>query len=289
MSKRNTAIVLTLAIIALAITGTASGNGNETLFILGTDANEAALKSASLADTITSELTVTIFTKNDTVPDSLNFSNYRAIFIESQNEVMMGRLDAYLTAAKENGSAVIGYNLSAANATVPVITDHPSTTVKTTVGKAATRINILHLPIKSQYIPLNMTNMIMTAREAVNRIEVAARAAITMCSTDLLATASCNALPKAITTRHPVRIVLPMGDHPRRNPSNPPKLADKPQSNKPAKRSGSIAETMRIKGVIIPNGKIMSLRIAAECRGCRPIDSTNTQATKAGVTVMMLT
>ncbi len=119
MSKRNTAIVLTLIILALAITGTASGNGNETLFILGTDINEAALKSASLNGTITSELTVTIVTKNDTVPDSLNFSNYRAIFIESQNEVMLGMWDANITAAKENGSAVIGYNLSAANATVP--------------------------------------------------------------------------------------------------------------------------------------------------------------------------
>jgi len=119
MSKRNTAIILTLAILALAITGTASGNGNETLFILGTDVNEAALKNASLNDTITPELNVTIFTKNDTVPDSLNFSNYEVIFIESQNETMLGMWDANITAAKENGSVVIGYNLSAANATVP--------------------------------------------------------------------------------------------------------------------------------------------------------------------------
>ena len=118
MSKRNTAIVLTLAILALAITGTASGNGNETLFILGTDVNEAALKSASSNDTITPELNVTIFTKNDTVPDSLNFSNYQAIFIESQNETMMAKWNASITAASENGSRVIGYNLSAANATV---------------------------------------------------------------------------------------------------------------------------------------------------------------------------
>jgi len=114
-----TITLLTVAILALAIVGTAAGNGNETLFILGTDINEAALKSASLNDTITPELNVTIFTKNDTVPDSLNFSNYRAIFIESQNGVTVGRWDAYLTAAKENGSVVIGYNLSAANATVP--------------------------------------------------------------------------------------------------------------------------------------------------------------------------
>ncbi len=114
-----TTTVLTVIILALAIVGTASGNGNETLFILGTDVNEAALKSASLTDAITSELTVTIFSKNDAIPDSLNFSNYQAIFIESQNEVMVGRWDADLTAAKENGSAVIGYNLSAANATVP--------------------------------------------------------------------------------------------------------------------------------------------------------------------------
>ncbi|MEA1965795.1 MAG: cobaltochelatase subunit CobN, partial [Euryarchaeota archaeon] len=114
-----TITLLTVMILALAIVGTASGNGNETLFILGTDVNEAALKSASLNGTITPELNVTIFTKNDTVPDSLNFSNYRAIFIESQNEAMLGMWDANITAAKENGSAVIGYNLSAANATVP--------------------------------------------------------------------------------------------------------------------------------------------------------------------------
>jgi cobaltochelatase CobN len=105
--------------LALAITGTAAGNGNETLFILGTDVNEAALKNASSNTTITTEINITIFTKNDTVPDSLNFSNYQAIFIESQNEAMLGIWDANITAAKENGSTVIGYNLSAANVTVP--------------------------------------------------------------------------------------------------------------------------------------------------------------------------
>jgi cobaltochelatase CobN len=111
--------ILALAMLVLAITGTAAGNGNETLFILGTDVNEPALKNASSNTTITTEINITIFTKNDTVPESLNFSNYSAIFIESQNETMVGMWDANLTAAKENGSAVIGYNLSAANATVP--------------------------------------------------------------------------------------------------------------------------------------------------------------------------
>jgi cobaltochelatase CobN len=114
-----TRTILTVIILALAIVGTASGNGNETLYILGTDANEAALKSASVTDTITSELTVTIFTKNDTVPESLNFSNYRVVFIESQNDAVVARWDADLTTAKENGSAVIGYNLSATNAAMP--------------------------------------------------------------------------------------------------------------------------------------------------------------------------
>ena len=111
--------ILTLAMLALAITGTAAGNGNETLFILGTDVNEAALKNASSNTTITTEINITIFTKNDTVPESLNFSNYSAIFIESQNETMVGMWDANITAAKENGNVVIGYNLSSANATVP--------------------------------------------------------------------------------------------------------------------------------------------------------------------------
>ena len=123
--------VLTLVTLVLAITGTAAGTGNETLFILGTDANEAALNNASSNTTITSEINVTIFTKNDTVPESLNFSNYSAIFIESQNETMMGMWDTNITAAKEssgctyvchgsdNGNVVIGYNLSAANATIP--------------------------------------------------------------------------------------------------------------------------------------------------------------------------
>ncbi|MEA1906672.1 MAG: hypothetical protein U9N12_06935, partial [Euryarchaeota archaeon] len=78
--------ILTLAIIAFAIAGTAAGNGNETLFILGTDVNEAALKNVSSNTTIATEINITIFTANDTVPDSLNFSNYQAIFIESQNE-----------------------------------------------------------------------------------------------------------------------------------------------------------------------------------------------------------
>ena len=73
-TKIRTRTILTVIILALAIVGTASGNGNEALFILGTDVNEAALKSASLTDTITSELTVTIFTKNNTVPDSLNLA-----------------------------------------------------------------------------------------------------------------------------------------------------------------------------------------------------------------------
>ncbi|HDN64984.1 MAG TPA: cobaltochelatase subunit CobN, partial [Methanosarcinales archaeon] len=117
-AKIRTRTVLTVIILALAIVGTASGDGDETLFILGTGVNEAALKSASVTDMIAAEPTVTIFTKNDTVPESLNFSNYRVIFIESQNEAMVGRWDTDLTAAKENGTTVIGYNLSPANAAV---------------------------------------------------------------------------------------------------------------------------------------------------------------------------
>jgi cobaltochelatase CobN len=120
MDKSNRIItILAITILAFACTGTASGNGNDTLFILGTDTHEAALNNASLNDTIASELNVTIFTKNETVPESLNFSNYSAIFIESQNETMLGMWDVNLTAAKEKGSMVIGYNLSAANTSIP--------------------------------------------------------------------------------------------------------------------------------------------------------------------------
>jgi cobaltochelatase CobN len=91
---------------------------------LGTDGNEVALQNASLNTTISSELTnskhnITIFTKNETIPQNLDFSDYSVIFIESQNETMMAEWNARITTAKASGSMVIGYNLSTANATVP--------------------------------------------------------------------------------------------------------------------------------------------------------------------------
>ena len=92
---------------------------NKFLFILGTDVNGVALQNASLNTTIASELNITIFTKNETIPQDLNFSNYSVIFIESQNETMMAEWNASITTAKANESMVIGYNLSSANATVP--------------------------------------------------------------------------------------------------------------------------------------------------------------------------
>ena len=91
---------------------------NEFLFVMGTDVNEVALQNAALNATIASELNVTIFTKKDTVPEDLNFSNYSVIFIESQNETVIAGWNASITSAKASGSMVIGYNLSS-NITVP--------------------------------------------------------------------------------------------------------------------------------------------------------------------------
>jgi cobaltochelatase CobN len=124
-------VAVILFIPAVASENTTAWDNNEMLFILGTDTNEAALKNAAANPDITDEVNITIFTRNDTVPQNLNFSNYSAIFIESQNEMMMAKWNASIIAAMQNsgrshiyngqpnnGSVVIGYNLSASNASI---------------------------------------------------------------------------------------------------------------------------------------------------------------------------
>jgi cobaltochelatase CobN len=130
------AVLIAVATVILFIPAVASENttawdNNEMLFILGTDTNEAALKNAAANPDISDEVNITIFTRNDTVPQNLNFSNYSAIFIESQNEMMIAKWNASIIAAMQNsgrshiyngqpnnGSVVIGYNLSASNASI---------------------------------------------------------------------------------------------------------------------------------------------------------------------------
>ena len=113
-------LILALSILVLtALTTVVSAeenNSNEFLFILGTDFNEVALNNATSNTNISEQLNITIFNTTDTVPDGFNFSNYSVIFIESQSESMVNgwqaNLASNLTIAKDNGSKVIGYNLS---------------------------------------------------------------------------------------------------------------------------------------------------------------------------------
>jgi len=92
--------------------------GNAFLFILGTEFNEPALGNTALNSGISSELNITIFTKNDAVPDGFDFSKYSMIFIESQDESLVEGWETGIASAEANGSMVIGYNLSS-NITLP--------------------------------------------------------------------------------------------------------------------------------------------------------------------------
>jgi cobaltochelatase CobN len=92
--------------------------GNEFLFILGTDFNDPALSNAALNSNISSGLNITIFAKNDKVPEGFDFSKYSMIFIESQAESTVEGWKADIASAEANGSMVIGYNLSS-NITLP--------------------------------------------------------------------------------------------------------------------------------------------------------------------------
>jgi len=91
---------------------------SEFLFILGTNVNEAALKNASFDPAVASELNVTIFARNDTLPDEIDFSNYAVVFIEYQDEALVKSWDASINASKLAGVKFIGYNLST-NITAP--------------------------------------------------------------------------------------------------------------------------------------------------------------------------
>ncbi|WP_440946045.1 cobaltochelatase subunit CobN [Methanosarcina sp. T3] len=86
--------------------------GNKFLFILGTEFNEPALSNAALNSDTSSELDITIFTKNDSVPEGSDFSGYSVIFIESQEESVFENWETGIASAEANGSMVIGYNLS---------------------------------------------------------------------------------------------------------------------------------------------------------------------------------
>ena len=92
--------------------------GNKFLFILGTEFNDPALSNAALNSDISSELDITIFTKNDSVPEGFDFSGYSVIFIESQEESVFEGWETSIASAEANGSMVIGYNLSS-NFTLP--------------------------------------------------------------------------------------------------------------------------------------------------------------------------
>ncbi len=90
----------------------------ELLFILGTDFNEVALKNAASDPSITQELNVTIFTRSDTLPNEMNFSDYAVVFIESQDEALVNSWSASINDSKLADIRFIGYNLSS-NVTAP--------------------------------------------------------------------------------------------------------------------------------------------------------------------------
>jgi len=82
------------------------------LFVLGTGFNEVALKNAGSNPSIAQKLNVTVFTRNDTLPDEMNFSDYAVVFIESQDEALVKRWIASINDSKSIGVRFIGYNLS---------------------------------------------------------------------------------------------------------------------------------------------------------------------------------
>jgi len=101
LSKRNTAIVLTLAIIALAITGTTSGN--EITFVLGTDENRVSLLNAP------GNVAVDINIYNATQAMSIDFANEGVAFLASLgNETV-----AHINSTMNESSSIIAYNISA--------------------------------------------------------------------------------------------------------------------------------------------------------------------------------
>jgi len=95
---------------------TAENNFTETnkfLFVLGTDFNELSLRNAASDPSITSELNVAVFARNDTLLDEINFSDYAVVFIESTDEALVNGWNASINESKLVGVRFIGYNLSA--------------------------------------------------------------------------------------------------------------------------------------------------------------------------------
>ena len=92
--------ILTLAILALAITGTAAGS--EMTFVLGTDANHASLENAS------GNVAVGINIYNATQAMSMDFANESVLFLASlDNETV-----SWINSTIDQTVNVIAYNLS---------------------------------------------------------------------------------------------------------------------------------------------------------------------------------
>lgn len=92
--------------------GVSASNYDEFLFILGTDFNTNALKTAASTTDIDSQLNITVLSTSEVTAD-FNFSDYGVIFIESQAEELVNTTwRSSINAARGAGAKVIGYNLS---------------------------------------------------------------------------------------------------------------------------------------------------------------------------------
>ncbi|PQV43425.1 cobaltochelatase subunit CobN [Methanohalophilus euhalobius] len=124
-AKMSILVLSVLIMLAVAMPAVSAEENNTSLmFVLGTDVNQQSLLNASSNPEISSNLTVDVFISTESVPEGLNFSNYSAIFIESRTEeeidTWQSNMTSNLTIARENGTDIIGYNLSS-NVTVPNI------------------------------------------------------------------------------------------------------------------------------------------------------------------------
>ena len=108
----------TPTLLKVAIMSDYEVNPNEFVFVLGTDFNRVALNNASQDTNISENLNITIFTKDNPVPEGFDFSNYGLIFIESQDKSVVDGWTSSIKSAKTGGAKVIGYNLSS-NITLP--------------------------------------------------------------------------------------------------------------------------------------------------------------------------
>ncbi|MDY0387430.1 MAG: cobaltochelatase subunit CobN [Methanolobus sp.] len=92
--------------------GASEVNASDFVFVLGTDFNTDALNNVSNDEDISANLNITIFTPENPVPASFDFSQYGLIFIESQDEATVNGWTSSIKSAKTGGGMVIGYNLS---------------------------------------------------------------------------------------------------------------------------------------------------------------------------------